>query len=106
MGETLRQAYDKALRLRSGLGLGGIVAINRLLDAEAAEEIVKTFTEVIIAPDATAEAQAIIAAKKNLRLLVTGGLPDPRAPGIDGRNLSPAACSCSRATMPSSTISS
>ena len=53
--------------------------MNRTLDAEAAEEIVKTFTEVIIAPDASEEALAIVAAKKNLRLLVTGGLPDPRA---------------------------
>jgi len=55
--------------------------MNRILDAEAAEEIVKTFTEVIITPDATEEAAAIVAAKKNLRLLVTGGLPDPRAAG-------------------------
>ena len=51
--ETLRQAYDKALRCDPVSAFGGIVAINRLLDAEAAEEIVKIFTEVIIAPDAT-----------------------------------------------------
>ena len=81
-GETLRQAYDKALRCDPVSAYGGIVATNRLLDAEAAEEIVKTFTEVIIAPDATAEAQAIIAAKKNLRLLLAGALPDPRAAGM------------------------
>jgi len=55
--------------------------MNRTLDAEAATEIVKVFTEVIIAPDATVEAQAIIASKKNLRLLVSGGLADPRAAG-------------------------
>jgi phosphoribosylaminoimidazolecarboxamide formyltransferase/IMP cyclohydrolase len=60
---------------------GGIVAVNRPLDAEAARAITDIFTEVIIAPDASAEAIAIIAAKKNLRLLVTGGLPDPRAGG-------------------------
>jgi phosphoribosylaminoimidazolecarboxamide formyltransferase/IMP cyclohydrolase len=60
---------------------GGIVAANRPLDAEAAEEIVKTFTEVIIAPGASAEAIAIVAAKKNLRLLLTDGLPDPSSPG-------------------------
>jgi phosphoribosylaminoimidazolecarboxamide formyltransferase/IMP cyclohydrolase len=52
-----------------------------MLDAEAAAEIVKVFTEVIIAPDATEEAKTIVAAKKNLRLLLAGGLPDPRAAG-------------------------
>jgi phosphoribosylaminoimidazolecarboxamide formyltransferase / IMP cyclohydrolase len=81
-GTSLKDAYLKALACDPVSAFGGIVAVNRLLDAEAAEEIVKTFTEVIIAPDASEEAQAIIAAKKNLRLLVTGGLPDPRAPGM------------------------
>ncbi len=79
---TLKDAYLKALACDPVSAFGGIVAVNRLLDAEAAEEIVKTFTEVIIAPEASAEAQAVIAAKKNLRLLVTGGLPDPRAAGM------------------------
>jgi len=78
---SLRQAYLKALACDPVSAFGGIVALNRILDAEAAEEIVKTFTEVIVAPDATEEAAAIVAAKKNLRLLVTGGLPDPRAAG-------------------------
>jgi len=78
---TLKDAYLKALACDPVSAFGGIVAVNRLLDGEAAEEIVKTFTEVIIAPEASEEAQAIIAAKKNLRLLVTGGLPDPRAAG-------------------------
>ena len=59
--DTLKQAYEKALRCDPVSAFGGIVAANRMLDAEAAEEIVKTFTEVIIAPDATPEAQAIIA---------------------------------------------
>jgi phosphoribosylaminoimidazolecarboxamide formyltransferase/IMP cyclohydrolase len=80
-GATLKAAYAKALACDPVSAFGGIVAMNRILDAEAAEEIVKTFTEVIIAPDATDEAAAIVAAKKNLRLLVTGGLPDPRAAG-------------------------
>jgi phosphoribosylaminoimidazolecarboxamide formyltransferase/IMP cyclohydrolase len=79
---TLKEAYGKALACDPVSAFGGIVATNRTLDSEAAEEIVKTFTEVIIAPDATEDAQAIIAARKNLRLLVTGGLPDPRAPGV------------------------
>jgi phosphoribosylaminoimidazolecarboxamide formyltransferase/IMP cyclohydrolase len=80
-GATLRDAYLKALACDPVSAFGGIVALNRLLDAEAAEEIVKTFTEVIIAPEVSEEAAAIVAAKKNLRLLVTGGLPDPRATG-------------------------
>jgi phosphoribosylaminoimidazolecarboxamide formyltransferase/IMP cyclohydrolase len=81
VGATLKEAYGKALRCDPVSAFGGIVAVNRALDAEAAEEIVKTFTEVIIAPDVTSEAEAIVAARKNLRLLVAGGLPDPRAAG-------------------------
>ena len=81
-GATLKDAYLSALACDPVSAFGGIVALNRLLDAEAAEEIVKTFTEVIIAPEASVEAAAIVASKKNLRLLVTGGLPDPRAPGM------------------------
>ena len=57
------------------------------MDAEAARRIVEIFTEVIIAPDATPEAAAIVAGKKNLRLLLAGGLPDPRAPGETVRTL-------------------
>ncbi len=79
---SLKDAYLAALACDPVSAFGGIVALNRLLDAEAAEEIVKTFTEVIIAPEASPEAAAIVAAKKNLRLLVTGGLPDPRASGM------------------------
>ncbi len=66
---------------------GGIVALNRDLDADAAREIVKIFTEVIIAPDASDEAKAIVAEKKNLRLLLAGGLPDPKADGLAFRSL-------------------
>jgi phosphoribosylaminoimidazolecarboxamide formyltransferase / IMP cyclohydrolase len=80
-GASLKEAYAKALRCDPVSAFGGIVAVNRMLDAEAAEEIVKTFTEVIIAPEVSPEAEAIVAAKKNLRLLVAGGLPNPRAAG-------------------------
>ena len=66
---------------------GGIVAVNRKLDAAAAAEIVKIFTEVIIAPDADEDAIALVAAKKNLRLLLTGGMPDPRAEGLTFRSV-------------------
>jgi phosphoribosylaminoimidazolecarboxamide formyltransferase/IMP cyclohydrolase len=76
---TLAEAYRKALRTDPVSAFGGVIATNRPLDAEAAREIAKIFTEVIIAPDATEEAQAILAARKNLRLLLAGGLPDPRA---------------------------
>jgi phosphoribosylaminoimidazolecarboxamide formyltransferase/IMP cyclohydrolase len=78
----LLSAYEKALACDPVSAFGGIVALNRTLDAEAARKIVDIFTEVIIAPDATEEARAIVAAKKNLRLLIAGGLPDPRAPGM------------------------
>ncbi|MEP5514273.1 MAG: bifunctional phosphoribosylaminoimidazolecarboxamide formyltransferase/IMP cyclohydrolase [Bauldia litoralis] len=81
-GDSLSDAYARALRCDPVSAFGGIVALNRPLDAAAATEIVKIFTEVIIAPDASDEAIAIVAAKKNLRLLVAGGLPDARAPGL------------------------
>jgi phosphoribosylaminoimidazolecarboxamide formyltransferase/IMP cyclohydrolase len=87
LGKTLAEAYRKALACDPTSAFGGIVAANRKLDAEAAREIVKIFTEVIIAPDASDEAKAIIAEKKNLRLLLAGGLPDPRAHGITFRSL-------------------
>ncbi|MCV3208055.1 bifunctional phosphoribosylaminoimidazolecarboxamide formyltransferase/IMP cyclohydrolase [Mesorhizobium sp. YC-39] len=87
-GASLKAAYAKALACDPVSAFGGIVAMNRLLDAEAAVEIVKTFTEVIIAPGASQEAISIVAAKKNLRLLVTGGLPDPRAAGTTVKSVS------------------
>ena len=86
-GASLREAYEKALRCDPVSAFGGIVALNRRLDAEAAREIVKIFTEVIIAPEADEEAVALVAAKKNLRLLITGGLPDPRAQGLTVRTV-------------------
>ena len=79
---TLLDAYRKALACDPVSAFGGIVALNRPLDGATAEEIAKIFTEVIIAPDADDDARKIIGAKKNLRLLITGGLPDPRAPGL------------------------
>jgi phosphoribosylaminoimidazolecarboxamide formyltransferase/IMP cyclohydrolase len=80
--DDLLGAYRKALACDSTSAFGGIVALNRTLDAEAARAITEIFTEVIIAPDATDEAMAIVAARKNLRLLLAGGLPDPRAIGL------------------------
>src|SRR3954469_17556048 len=81
-GASLLDAYRKALSCDPVSAFGGIVAVNRTLDAEAARAITEIFTEVIIAPDATDEAIKIVGAKKNLRLLIAGGLPDPRAMGL------------------------
>ena len=81
-GASLLDAYRKALACDPVSSFGGIVAVNRSLDADAARAITEIFTEVVIAPAASDEAIAIVSAKKNLRLLVTGGLPDPRARGI------------------------
>ncbi len=66
---------------------GGIIAFNRTLDADAANAVAGIFTEVIIAPDATEEAIAIIGKRKNLRLLLAGGLPDPRARGLTAKTV-------------------
>jgi phosphoribosylaminoimidazolecarboxamide formyltransferase/IMP cyclohydrolase len=80
VGQSLLEAYEKALSSDPVSAFGGVVALNRKLDAASARKIVEIFTEVIIAPEADDEALAIIAAKKNLRLLLPGSLPDPRAP--------------------------
>jgi phosphoribosylaminoimidazolecarboxamide formyltransferase/IMP cyclohydrolase len=86
-GESLAEAYRKALACDPTSAFGGIVALNRTLDAEAARAITEIFTEVIIAPEATEEAIAIVGAKRNLRLLVAGGLPDPRASGLTTKSV-------------------
>src|SRR5262245_20988650 len=81
LGATPREAYLRALACDPVSAFGGIVALNRPLDGETAAEIAKLFVEVIVAPAADAAARAALAAKKNLRLLVTGATPDPAAPG-------------------------
>jgi phosphoribosylaminoimidazolecarboxamide formyltransferase/IMP cyclohydrolase len=86
-GSSLADAYRKALACDPVSAFGGVVALNRTLDAEAARAITEIFTEVIIAPDATEEAIKLVGAKKNLRLLVTGGLPDPRASGLQVKSV-------------------
>ncbi|KAB2920261.1 MAG: bifunctional phosphoribosylaminoimidazolecarboxamide formyltransferase/IMP cyclohydrolase [Hyphomicrobiaceae bacterium] len=87
LGASLVEAYTKALRCDATSAFGGIIALNGPIDAATAREITGIFTEVVIAPDASAEAKAIFAEKKNLRLLTTGGLPDPRGPGLTFRSL-------------------
>ncbi|MBX7248378.1 MAG: bifunctional phosphoribosylaminoimidazolecarboxamide formyltransferase/IMP cyclohydrolase [Caulobacteraceae bacterium] len=81
VGKTLEDAYRRALECDPVSAFGGIVAVNRRLDRAAALKMVEIFTEVVIAPEADEDAVEVFAAKKNLRLLVAGGLPDPRAEG-------------------------
>ena len=87
MADDLASAWDLALRCDPVSAFGGIVAANRKLDAAAAEKIAAIFTEVVIAPDAEEAAKEIFAKKKNLRLLLTGGVPDPAAPGLAFRSV-------------------
>ncbi len=88
LGDSLVEAYRRALACDPVSAFGGIIALNRTLDADAARAMADIFTEVIIAPDATPEARDILARKKNLRLLLAGGLPDPRAEGVTLRTVS------------------
>ncbi|MYZ49407.1 bifunctional phosphoribosylaminoimidazolecarboxamide formyltransferase/IMP cyclohydrolase [Propylenella binzhouense] len=81
LADDLVTAYEKALRCDPVSAYGGIVALNRPLDETAARAITSIFTEVVIAPGADEAAKAVFAEKVNLRLLLTGGLPDPRGPG-------------------------
>ncbi len=87
LGATLKEAYAKAFDCDRTSAFGGIVALNQPLDEATAEEITQIFTEVVIAPSASDAARAIFAGKKNLRLLTTGAMADPRAPGLSFRHV-------------------
>jgi len=87
VAERVSAAWDSALACDPVSAFGGIVALNRPLDAETAQKIASIFTEVIIAPEASPEAQRILAAKKNLRLLLTGGVPEPAEPGQNFKSI-------------------
>jgi phosphoribosylaminoimidazolecarboxamide formyltransferase/IMP cyclohydrolase len=87
VGASLADAYRKALACDPVSAFGGVLAFNRSIDSETAEEISKLFTEVIIAPEADPEAVRILSAKINLRLLIAGGLPDPRSAGWQMRSV-------------------
>lgn len=80
-GESYIDAYNKALLCDQTSAFGGIIALNGVLDGETAEEISKIFTEVVIATDADEKAREVMSKKKNLRLLLTGGIADPRSVG-------------------------
>ena len=87
IANDLVDAYRKALRCDPTSAFGGIVAVNRKLDIASATAIAGIFTEVVVAPEADEEALGVFAAKKNLRLLLTGGLPDAAAPGLAVRTV-------------------
>src|SRR6185503_13125837 len=88
LGKTLHDAYLAALACDPVSAFGGVLAFNRTLDGATAEEISKIFTEVIIAPDADEDAQRILGKRRNLRLLIAGGLPDPKEAGLTFRSVS------------------
>jgi phosphoribosylaminoimidazolecarboxamide formyltransferase/IMP cyclohydrolase len=85
---SLSEAWDLALRCDPVSAFGGIVAVNRTLDAESAAKIASIFTEVIVAPAADDAAIAVLSHKRNLRLLLTGGVPAPGASGLTIRTVS------------------
>ena len=85
--DTLEAAYRRAFDCDRTSAFGGIVALNGTLDEATARAIAEIFTEVVIAPDATEAAREVFAARKNLRLLTTGGMPDPRAGGLTFRQV-------------------
>src|SRR6202000_1940817 len=86
-GPDLATAYRRALACDSTSAYGATIALNGTLDAATAKAVTGIFTEVIIAPDATEDAIAIVAKRRNLRLLLTGGLPDPRAIGLTAKTV-------------------
>jgi phosphoribosylaminoimidazolecarboxamide formyltransferase/IMP cyclohydrolase len=87
VGADIAEAYGKALACDPVSAFGGIVAVNRPLDGATAAEIAKLFTEVVIAPEADESARSVFATKKNLRLLVAGGLPDPAEQAMTLRSI-------------------
>ncbi|HYC13519.1 MAG TPA: bifunctional phosphoribosylaminoimidazolecarboxamide formyltransferase/IMP cyclohydrolase [Stellaceae bacterium] len=87
LGRNLAEAYTKALACDPVSAYGGIVAVNRSLDAEAAELIAKLFAEVAIAPAIEPAAREALQRKSALRVLIAGGMPDPSASGVTLRSL-------------------
>jgi phosphoribosylaminoimidazolecarboxamide formyltransferase / IMP cyclohydrolase len=74
LGDTLLAAYDRAYNADATSAFGGIVAVNRPLDADTATSMCKTFLECIVAPECTPAAAEIFATKKNLRVLTLADL--------------------------------
>jgi phosphoribosylaminoimidazolecarboxamide formyltransferase / IMP cyclohydrolase len=87
-GASVAEAYARAFACDTVSAFGGIIAVNQPLDEATAKAITEIFTEVVIAPDADEAAKAVFAAKKNLRLLLTGALRDAQAPGLMLKSIS------------------
>ena len=87
VADTLAQAWAAALACDSVSAFGGVIATNTPLDEATALAITKIFTEVVIAPGADDAARAAFAAKPNLRLLLTDGLPDSARAGLEMRSI-------------------
>ena len=87
LGANVADAFTRALACDAVSAYGGIIAVNQMLDAAMVKAMGKLFVEVIIAPDVSEEARAMLAEKKNLRVLRTGGLADPLAPALDVRSV-------------------
>lgn len=87
IGKNMHEAYLKAYSCDPVSAFGGIIALNRPLDKATAEEIAKIFVEVVIAPEADADALAVFTAKPNVRVLVTGGMPDSHAQRMTFRSI-------------------
>jgi phosphoribosylaminoimidazolecarboxamide formyltransferase/IMP cyclohydrolase len=85
-GASLREAWDKAFATDNQAPFGGIIATNKTLDADCAAAISEIFSEVIVAPDFSAEALGILQKKKNLRLLKSLR-PLSEAPRFDVRSV-------------------
>ena len=78
---SVLEAYQRAFDCDRVSAFGGIIAVNRPLDGATAVEIIKILTEVVVAPSVDDDARAIFATKKNIRVLETGGMPNPAARG-------------------------
>jgi phosphoribosylaminoimidazolecarboxamide formyltransferase / IMP cyclohydrolase len=87
-GVSPQDAYLRALSCDPTSAFGGIVALNTTIDKHIAVEITQIFTEVVIAPDASAEALEVLATKKNIRVLLTGRMPDPSETGMTFKSVS------------------
>ena len=87
LGDTLADAYAKALACDSVSAFGGVVAANRTIDEAAARAIAGIFVEVVIAPGIDSAARAVFAETPNIRVLATGAMPDASAPGLSVRSI-------------------
>lgn len=86
--KDILEAYIEAFRCDEVSAFGGIVAFNRELDGGTADYLIKTFLEVVIAPSLADDAAEVLSAKPDLRVLITGKMPEPSGFGISLRSIS------------------